>query len=79
VTGDEAQRIASARRLDQRDQAAILRARERSSTAALELDADGEVVAGVPAKQSRTARMPGPLLARNELHEFAMPAQQKMR
>jgi hypothetical protein len=46
---------------------------------ACELDADREIIAARPAEELGRARMPRALVARHELHEFAVAAYQEVR
>jgi len=72
------QRIVAAQLSEQPIEGPILDALEGGMVAALELDADGEVVAVLPPQPVRNAGVPCPPRARNELDQLAVTADEEV-
>lgn len=72
-------RICAAQDINELSERAILPLFEGNVVAAFELDTDGEVIAPLATAPLRHTGMPGALLTRHELHEFAITSDQKMR
>lgn len=79
VTDDVGNRIVAADPVGKCGQNPVLRRHEAPGVAALEFDADREVIAMLAALPTGRSRVPGPAIAGNELDQFPIAAYQKMR
>src|SRR6185437_15987640 len=79
VAGDVERAVTLGEGADERGQRAVLGLGVGDVVGALELDADGEVVAALAALPCRGARVPGALGARDVLNERAVAGDHEMR
>lgn len=79
MPGDIGEWITLPQGLDQFAQASVLDRLERKIVAAFEFDADGKVVATRSPFPERGARMPRPVVARDELDQLAVAPDEEMR
>jgi len=78
MTGNVANGIDSLQCARERHQLSILRIRKRYGISSLKLYADGIIVAAIPPLPAGFSRMPGPLLAGNELNDFPIPPNEEV-
>src|SRR5579859_4764518 len=79
VRSDIAQRQPASQLADETREARVLSVGEDAVVDALELDADGKIVAAAATAPGRGAGMPRAALDRHELHQLAVAADQEMR
>src|SRR5574341_442452 len=79
VPDDVADRVARFQRARETGEPSVLRGGKRRIVRALELDADGEIVAARAPSPTRVARVPCAAAARHELEKLSVAADQKVR
>ena len=79
VADDIGDRVAPLQRLHQQGKAVVLPSRIRSAVCSFEFNANGEVIAALPALPSRYPGVPGTPLAADELQQESVAADKKVR